>query len=286
MMQLAPAQGNGRRLQVHTSKNHPTGNSDLLPGPQAAFRRTDPPLSPPGQTRFLYRDSADFASSRVIHATQEGGGRGARQAPDSRARVFKPQSPGGPSKTHCRTSPGLCPPPHRLYQCPLDSLCQGSSGPSVQYAGLLQQEFAGRCLRAKPQLPPTVSPPGPKVQALALSSRLTVQGPGRSPPQHALCMPRAIGAQHTPARSPRIGMPKKALQPEVIRGPGGRCQQPQYTLERGGRPRLDVAADQASRSSPALPAFSFLGRSVLRVSPPPRAQSELARAGDHRRQAQ
>ncbi|KAJ1171968.1 hypothetical protein NDU88_003825 [Pleurodeles waltl] len=238
-------------------------------GHQAASRRTDPSPSLPGQTRFLYRDSANFASSREIHATQEGGGRGARQAPGSRARMFKPQSPGGTSKTHSRTSPGLRPPPHRSHQRPLDSFRQGSAGPSVQYAGLLQQGFARRRPRAKPQPSPAVSPPGSKVQALASSSHLTVPGPGKSPPQHALRTPLAVRAQHTPAGNPEIGRPKNAPQSEVRRGPGVRRPQPLCTPERGGRPRLDVAADQASRSSPALSALLLLGREQPQRLPSP-----------------
>ncbi|KAJ1105321.1 hypothetical protein NDU88_002729 [Pleurodeles waltl] len=159
--------------------------------------------------------------------------------------MFNPQTPGCTSKTHCRTSPGLRPPPHRSYQRPLDSVLPGQCRALNAICRSSQQGFAGRRPGAKPQPSPVVFPPGPKIQAPASSDLLIIPGPGKSTPQRALRTLLAGRAQHTPARDPEIGRPKRAPQSEARRGPEGRRPQQLYIPERGG----EGAVARSSRRS-------------------------------------
>ncbi|KAJ1154453.1 hypothetical protein NDU88_007205 [Pleurodeles waltl] len=191
--------------------------------------------------------------------------------------MFNPQTPGGTSKTHCRTSPGLRPPPHRSYQRPLDSVLPGQCRALNAICRSSQQGFAGRRPGAKPQPSPVVFPPGPKIQALASSDLLIIPGPGNSPPQRVLRTLLAGRAQHTPAGDPEIGRPKRASQSEARRGPEGRRPQ-QLCIPEGGGARPEAAADQASQSSPALPTPLPLGREQpQRLSSPTRTVRASAR---------
>ncbi|KAJ1207820.1 hypothetical protein NDU88_003210 [Pleurodeles waltl] len=191
--------------------------------------------------------------------------------------MFNPQTPGGTSKTHCRTSPGLRPPPHRSYQRPLDSVLPGQCRALNAICRSSQQGFAGRRPGAKPQPSPVVFPPGPKIQAPASSDLLIIPGPGKSPPQRALRTLLAGRAQHTPAGDPEIGRPKRAPQSEARRGLEGRCPQ-QLCIPEGGGPRPEAAADPAARSSPAPPTPLPLGREQSqRLSSPTRTVRAIAR---------
>ncbi|KAJ1208303.1 hypothetical protein NDU88_003689 [Pleurodeles waltl] len=186
--------------------------------------------------------------------------------------------PGGTSKTHCRTSPGLRPPPHRSYQRPLDSVLPGQCRALNAICRFSQQGFAGRRPGAKPQPSPVVFPPGPKIQAPASSDLLIIPGPGKSPPQRILRTLLAGRAQHTPAGDPEIGRPKRASQSEARRGPEGRRPQQLCIPEGGGGCGQKHAADQASRSSPALPGPLPLGREQpQRLSSPTRTVRASAR---------
>ncbi|KAJ1174373.1 hypothetical protein NDU88_006195 [Pleurodeles waltl] len=174
--------------------------------------------------------------------------------------------------------PGPPPPPHRSYQRPLDSVLPGQCRALNAICRFSQQGFAGRRPGAQPQPSPVVFPPGPKIQAPASSDLLIIPGPGKSPPQRVLRTLLAGRAQHTPAGDPEIGRPKRASQPEARRGPDGRRPQQLCIPERWGGARPKAAADQASRSSPALPTPLPLGREQpQRLSSPTRTVRVSAR---------
>ncbi|KAJ1171638.1 hypothetical protein NDU88_003498 [Pleurodeles waltl] len=139
------------------------------PGHQAALRRTLQSLRLPGQIRFQYRGSTNPSNSREFHTAQEERGRGASRAPDSKTRMFKPHEPGENSGARCRTSQGLRPQPHPSHRPSpgfvLPRQCRAPD--AVRRAPAM---FVWRQPGAKPRSPQVISPPGPRIQALASPS--------------------------------------------------------------------------------------------------------------------
>ncbi|KAJ1170003.1 hypothetical protein NDU88_001884 [Pleurodeles waltl] len=132
----------------------------------------------------------------------------------------------------------------------------GVSGPSRNPL----QPSLHQCLKFRPS-PPPVASPSTGQEDLHLGTP-SARRPGPA------CTSREPENREAQGNSPAGGP----------RGPRGRRQQPQCTLERRGRARLDIAADQASRSSPALPALLFLGREQpQRLPSPMRTASASAR---------
>ncbi|KAJ1092714.1 hypothetical protein NDU88_005824 [Pleurodeles waltl] len=163
--------------------------------------------------------------------------------------MFNPQTPGGTSKTHCRTSPGLRPPPHRSYQRPLDSVLPGQCRALNAICRSSQQGFAGKQPGAKPQPSPVVFPPGPKIQAPPppISSSSQGQASHRLSAPSARFLP-AGPSTHQPGTR-KSGGPRELFsrRPEGAQRAGANSS---YVYQRGGG-----AAARSSRRSglPELP---------------------------------
>ncbi|KAJ1171296.1 hypothetical protein NDU88_003159 [Pleurodeles waltl] len=269
-MQLAPAQMNrtktaGPRLQKSPGRQLRSPHRATRQLPDALISRSASQVKPASFTGVP--QISPVAGSSTQHRRGGGGEPGRHQVPEPGC--SSPRHQGVPQKHTAAPARASAPRLTARINVHLILCCQGSAGPSVQYAGP-QQGFAGRRPGAKPKPSQVVFPPGPRVQAPASSNLLAIPGPDKSPPQRALRTPLAGQAQHAPVGDSEIGGLERAPQSEVRRGPEGRRPQPLYTPEKGGGgPRPGAAADQASRSSPALSAPLPFGREQPQCLPSP-----------------